>query len=62
MKLKLLKSALSCQEAIKDRYGKIDDDDMGINEAEAFLPSATVSGRAINIEVVGMKKINDLQW
>lgn len=62
VKLKLLKARMTCREAVEDKYGRIEDEDMGIDESEAYLPGSTNMGRAVNIEVVGMKKINDLQW
>lgn len=62
VKPKLLKPRLVCQKAVEEKYGRIDDEDMGIDESEAYLPTSGSAGRVINIEVVGMKQINDLQW
>lgn len=51
---------MSCLEAIKERYGKVEDEFAGIDESQAYL-SQRGDNRTINIEVVGMKKIGDLQ-
>ena len=60
IKEKLITAAVSCKEAISDKYGKVDDVNAGIDESEAYLSQKT-GQRVINIEVVGMKKIGDLQ-
>lgn len=61
VKERLISAAVSCMEAINDKYGKVEDPNAGIDESEAYLSQGDGSGRVINIEVVGMKKIGDLQ-
>ncbi|XP_067942324.1 tubulin-specific chaperone E-like isoform X2 [Watersipora subatra] len=55
----MIAEQMTCSEAIKDKYGKIEDGSTGIDEAQACLTQASKS-RIINIEVVGMQKIGDL--
>lgn len=57
---KLIHPAVSCIEAISDKYGKVDDDLAGVDEEEAYLTQGE-GGRVVKVEVVGMKDINDLQ-
>lgn len=57
---KLLHPAVTCIEAIRDKYGKVDGELAGVVEDEAYLNQGE-GGRVIKVEVVGMKSINDLQ-
>lgn len=61
VKPKLLKARLMCREAVQEKYGRIEDENVGIDESNTYLPSSG-GGRLISIDVVGMKQINDLQW
>ena len=60
IKEKLIHPAVSCIEAINDKYGKVEDDLAGVDEEEAYLTQGE-GGRVVKVEVVGMKDINDLQ-
>lgn len=56
---KLMHPAVTCVEAINDKYGKVDDELAGVIEDQAYLTQG--DGGFIKVEVVGMKSINDLQ-
>ncbi|KAF6016941.1 hypothetical protein EB796_024750 [Bugula neritina] len=60
IKAKIIHPASTCLEAIKDKYGQVDDELAGVEYSEAFIGNQQ-SGKDVSIELVGMKKVNDLQ-